>query len=122
MKNANKYEKQSRVMKKAWSEYKSYDNQVSSFQTEKSFAECLADAWIMENTTIQDVYTSINENTVKEIRDILITCDFNSVVVLEVVAERSSSYVADIARKAIKYSRISEKQAWCVAYEYKKVA
>lgn len=122
MKNTNKYQKQARVMKNAWKEYNSSSNKISSFQVEMSFSECLKEAWEIEKMTKQDVYNSINEYSVRSLQNILITKDAEFYTILEVVADRSKGFQADIATKALKYRNITEKQAWCIAYEYKKVA
>lgn len=48
---------------------------------------------------------------------------WNDVVlfILEVVSENGEGFKKDIAEKALDYVNISEKQAWCVAYEFVKI-
>lgn len=41
--------------------------------------------------------------------------------VLEFVAENSKGFQADIASKALKYGNPTDKQAWCVAFEFIKI-
>lgn len=41
--------------------------------------------------------------------------------VLEFVRDCSSTFCADIAKKALQYGNPSEKQAWCVAFEFIKI-
>jgi len=122
MKNATRYQKQTRVMRNAWRDYKSYDNQISSFETERTFGECLTECWMVENMTKQDIYSSINELTVSQIMNILITNDIDKHTILIAVSEKSKGFQSDVAKKAIQYNRMSDKQAWCIAYEFKNIA
>jgi hypothetical protein len=42
----------------------------------------------------------------------------NAEIILEEVAKNGSGFKKDIATKALKYKNISEKQAWCVAFDF----
>ena len=42
----------------------------------------------------------------------------NAEIILEEVAKNGSGFKKDIATKALKYKSISEKQAWCVAFDF----
>lgn len=41
--------------------------------------------------------------------------------ILEFVRDCSTSFVSDIAAKALKFGNPSDKQSWCVAYEFVKI-
>jgi hypothetical protein len=47
---------------------------------------------------------------------------FTQLTIIEDVAEKSKGFQSDIAKRVLESGRISEKQAWCVAYEAKKIA
>jgi|SRR5690606_3069872 len=42
----------------------------------------------------------------------------NAEIILEEVAKNGNGFKKDIALKALKYKNISEKQAWCVAFDF----
>lgn len=48
--------------------------------------------------------------------------DINAETILDTVKNNSKGFQSDIAKKALEYGKITEKQAWCVAYEFKNVA
>jgi len=50
------------------------------------------------------------------------TGSFTQTTIIEDVAEKSNGFQSDIAKKVLENGKISIKQAWCVAYEFKKVA
>lgn len=123
MKTTSKYNK-SEIMKEAWVMFKSEDNKLSSWQYEFSFAECLKMSWAtakVEETASQIIISKMSVVSIFE----TITNDvtsFESETILKEVSEKSNGFQADIASRVLGGSRISEKQAWCVAYEAKKVA
>ena len=120
----NKYEKQTRVMRNAWTEFKSFSNWESSFSFVMSFSECLKEAWELENIVLDNADSLKNEN-VKSIFNILTENDslgHQAEIILNKVKENSTGFQADIASKSLNNNRISTKQAWCVAYEFKAVA
>lgn len=128
-----RYEKQARVMTEAWKEYKSYGNWESSFTYVHSFRQCLKDAWELENI-ILDNSDSLKSNNVASIFNILTSMErsveynsteffsFNAELILKTVSEKSTGFQSDISRRALLNNRLSTKQAWCVAYEFKNVA
>lgn len=42
----------------------------------------------------------------------------NAEIILEEVAKNGSGFKKDIATKALKYKSMSEKQAWCIAFDF----
>lgn len=42
----------------------------------------------------------------------------NAEIILEEVAKNGSGFKKDIAAKALKYVSMTEKQAWCVAFDF----
>lgn len=116
MKTNSKYNR-SEIMKEAWNMFKEYGN--------LSFSECLKWSWNIakgidsvaveiENMSVKDIFNSLYYNS-----------NMNSLVndeILKTVAKNSKGFQSDIANKVINGNEISEKQAWCVAYEYKNVA
>lgn len=42
----------------------------------------------------------------------------NAEIILEEVAKNGSGFKAEIATKALRYKSMTEKQAWCVAFEF----
>ncbi len=42
----------------------------------------------------------------------------NAEIILEEVAKNGSGFKKEIALKAMKYKRMTEKQAWCVAFDF----
>ena len=68
----------------------------------------------LSEMTVKDIYENISLGFLK-----------NSAIaneILQTVAERSKGFQKDIANKVLLGENISDKQAWCVAYEYKNVA
>jgi len=111
MKNSSKYNK-SEIMKQAWRFFKRLGDLTT-------FSECLSDAWAIAK---QGNETDYSHYTVTEIFNQLDNHDFMFNTILEIVSEKGNGFKKDIAIKALKYNRLSEKQAWCVAYEFKNVA
>jgi hypothetical protein len=116
MKATVKYNK-SEIMKQAWWLFRN----VAAM----SFSQCLKNAWAQA----KGVNMIADRLRTEKVNDLYfyLTSDFNQHAIikdeiLETVAEKSNGFQADIAKKAIENDRISVKQAWCVAYEYKKVA
>jgi len=111
MKTTSKYNK-SQIMKDAWSNFR-----VSQYEG-VSFSTCLKWAWDFAKAELtQDLSMTVEE--------IFSELDNNGSLyesILETVVSKSSNYKKDIAEKGLKYGRLSEKQAWAVAYEYKNVA
>ncbi len=107
----SKYNK-SEIMKQAWRFYKRLGDLTT-------FGECLSDSW---NIAKEGNETDYSHYTVVEIFNQLDNHDFMFSTILEVVSTKGHSFKKDIATKALKYNRLSEKQAWCVAYEFKNVA
>ena len=107
---------------------------------EGNYTACLSEAlrisWqnAKENFTPEFIIIAnakIEECSVKEIFEILnngfnhIKGEFSALAteVLEVVINKSNGFQQDIAKKAYYENKeLTYKQAWCVAYEYKKVA
>ena len=42
--------------------------------------------------------------------------------ILDIVKNKSKGFQADIANKALQYGKITEKQAWCIVFEFKNIA
>lgn len=121
--STNRYEKQTRVMKMAWKSFKNSSNWESSFTFINSFSDCLEEAWYVENCT-QTTSEFTNEHySLSEVYGILETQDYYYETILETVLENSKTgYKVNIAKNGLKYKSLSEKQAWCMAYEFKNVA
>lgn len=79
-------------------------------------------------TTFEIVKEKIENNTVAQLKE-NIANGFDHNLELDEIAETymmflsacSSTFVSDIAKKAQNKVRLSEKQAWCCAYELKKI-
>ena len=69
--------------------------------------------------------SKIDKNDVKTVFNIL-RWSLNSEAlvneILTTVENKSKGFQAEIAKKALTGTTLSEKQTWCVAFEYKKVA
>lgn len=104
--------------------------------TSLTFSEALKESWRLAKITIEDVRKDISFNSSKDLFNALMSgftqmydykvrnhteWHFNTEVALKLVVEKSNGFQSDIATKALKYGRVSEKQAWCVAYEYMKL-
>ena len=120
-----KYNK-SEIMKEAWRVYKS----ISCL----SFKECLKNAWFEVKLNNGEIVDPLLNENVKSIFEYLITgvsygskfqpsyWEDEAESILRLVAEKSKGFQGDIAKKAMISKRLSEKQAWCIAYEFKNVA
>ena len=101
---------------------------------EGNYSACLSEALKISHRNAKDNFTPdfiiientrLNEKTTKQIFDILkwsVNSDMLIDEILMTVKNNSKGFQKDIAEKAIYGSFISEKQAWSVAFEYKKVA
>ena len=123
MKTTVKFNK-SEIMKEAWSMFRSEDNKLSSWQFDFSFAECLKMAWATAKVKETAAEIIISEMSVSSIFETIMnsTTSFESETILKEVSTKSNGFQADIAKNTLNGRRISEKQAWCIAYEAKNVA
>lgn len=115
MKNLTKYQKQSRVMKQAWGMYKDYDKEIS-------FKSCLCTAWNLERNIITNGVSKDTDVSTLKTAVYMYNNSTDALHILITVRDKSNGFQKDIALKALDGIMISEKQAWCIAYEYKKVA
>ena len=73
---------------------------------------------------------NLNDKTTKELFDIIYLGynfsneDYNILAsaILEVVKTKSNGFQKDIATKAFNGEELTQKQSWCIAFEFKKVA
>lgn len=114
----------SEIMTEAWSMFKNEDNKLSSWQYEFSFAECLRMAWATAKVSESASEIIISQMSVNTIFETIIndSTSFESEAILKEVSEKSNGFQSDIAKRTLEGKRISDKQAWCVAYEAKRVA
>lgn len=117
----------SEIFKQAWSDLKD-----GIYNT---ISEALKYAWSVAKGTAKSLIEYLKEEDVKQIFSYLTPFsssysrkysdkywELEAEKILNFVAEKSKGFQADIAEKALKFTRISEKQAWCVAFEFKKLA
>lgn len=78
----------------------------------------------LANASVKDVFNAImNGKTFGGKFDYSVSYSIFAESILNTVMKNSNGFQADIAEKAyLEGLNLSEKQAWCVAYEYKKVA
>lgn len=76
---------------------------------------------ITELTNVKSVFNEIDVdfdgckgNMKKEWRE-------NGEIILEFCKDCSTTFVKDICEKALEYKNLSEKQRWCVAFEFLKI-
>ena len=125
MTTTRKYNK-SEIMTAAWSEFKStYNVDSMSGEVVFTFAECLKNAWNLAK--MDSLSVMISKETVKSVfnyldLDYAEQFDAEAKEILTTVSNESHGFQADIAERALETGRISTKQAWCVAYEFKAVA
>jgi len=87
-------------------------------------------------TTLKSTYQKVEELTnVKEVFNFIksgFDSDYETMkgftsfsdmpeTILEFVRDCSKGFQSDVATKALKYGNMSEKQAWCVAFEFIKI-
>lgn len=79
-----------------------------------AYAESKFDSKLAEKS-VKEIFTAIylfNSNGF----------DIEAETILDTVKNNSKGFQKNIAENALKYGRLTEKQAWCVAYEFKNVA
>ncbi len=69
------------------------------------------------NLSVSEIYNAIIMDAAR-----IQTGSFGQTFILEDVAQGSKGFQSDIAKRALESGRLSEKQAWCIAYEAKKIA
>jgi hypothetical protein len=130
--NTNKMKTQinkSELFKVAWKTYRADDNQDSlDGGFVMTFGECLSFSWA-KMIGSKSITTDLKTESVKEIFEYLENgvsiknvWNYEAEQILTKVSTTSKSFHADIASIALENSRLSTKQAWCVAYEFKNVA
>lgn len=115
----------SQIMKEAHQIAKTFEGNYSA-----CFSEALKISWknAKENFTpdfIKIQNADFSQMTVKDIFNMLFWSVNSEAAIdhiLTIVSEKSNGFQKDIAKKAIYGSKLSEKQAWCISYEFKKVA
>lgn len=115
MKNATRYQRQARVMKQAWEMFRDYNSQVS-------FKDCLSTAWNIERGIITNGVTKDSDVSTLKTAVWMCSNSTDALHILYTIRDNSKGFHKDIAEKALNGMNLSEKQAWCIAYEYKKVA
>ena len=105
----------SELFKAAWKTYRDYNGQVS-------FSDCLSLEWNLVRGIITNGITK--ESSVSDVKEVVYrmpeSTDF--LFILTEVKNNSNGFQKDIAIKGLNGRHLSEKQAWCVAYEFKNVA
>lgn len=101
---------------------------------EGNYSACLSEALRVSHKNAKENFTpdfiriensNLDESSVKEIFNILkwsVNSEMLIDEILMTVKNNSNGFQKDIAEKAQRGISLSQKQAWCVAYEYKKVA
>lgn len=103
----------SELFKVAWLFFNSGDD---------SFSDCLKTAW----NHVRGIVTNgvSKESSVSDIKECvyLNAGSTDSEWILSIVKTQSKGFQKDIANKGLSGINLSEKQSWCVAYEFKNVA
>lgn len=87
-------------------EFKSTYQKVSEIADAKAAFNCISAGFTQEYSNQYRRFTAYHE--IGE-------------TILEFVRDCSATFCADIAKKALQYGNPSEKQSWCVAFEFIKI-
>lgn len=105
----------SEILKEAWVMFREYEMEVP-------FSVCLKNSWNMAKGIVTN---GVTKNTDVKLLKEIIYMNTNStdwMFILHEVQNNSKGFQKDIATKALNGMNISEKQAWCVAFEFKNIA
>lgn len=125
MKSANKYNRQSRVMKRAWASFKS----CLYLDTPLTFSECLRESWEIENEKTTDNCSDFTNKSVNDIFDILLNRYETSMRghkqltddaqhICDIIIKNSNNYRVDIAKRMSDLHYMSGSQVWSLSFEF----
>ena len=105
----------SELFTEAWITYRDHNGQIS-------FSECLKISWNLAKGVITNGISK--DSSAADIKEVVYNMPESNdfLFILTEVKNNSKGFQKDIAEKGINGMSISEKQAWCVAFEFKNVA
>ena len=105
----------SALFTEAWTTYKDHEGAIS-------FSECLRISWNLAKGIITNGIDK--DSSVAEVKEVVYNMSESNdfMYILTEVRNKSKGFQKDIAERGLNGNAISEKQAWCVAFEFKNVA
>jgi hypothetical protein len=106
----------SKVMKKAWADFRAYNGITMTF-----FAQCMKDAWAYfkknANRNVNDMIQAVKEEILninsRRVMGSSIAAD--GMATVRAVAKAALGFASDVATTVAKYGKASEKQAYVIA-------